>query len=201
MGNIHLNVNVERVDILIAVGVLIMVMIAVVGIFAWLSRSSKQFKVLQNIDRNLEKNLDGQIKDRSDSKVEVTVINNEKDNEYVGFPCEEDFEYTGRRQMRSQRRGKVRAQECSKASSPMECKVEEQLQEDGFDTACKEAPKTNVSKDEGSNEPMLDIAALVAKNQLEFEKESLNREKKDKYSIGKSGRVYTEEELNDLINN
>ncbi|MEG2297991.1 MAG: hypothetical protein RR967_05470 [Anaerovoracaceae bacterium] len=64
----------------------------------------------------------------------------------------------------------------------------------------KPKPRVEEIIEEEPDEPVLDIAALVAKDSLE----KLERESRAKTAqhigVGKSGRVYTEEELEELIN-
>ena len=150
MGDIQLSINIESVDLLVACGVLIIAVIALVGIFMWSNKTNKQIKTLEDINGKLVSNV-------QDGNVNVTVINNDK---------------TLGKQVESK---KVDISDIDKQQEDLG-----KLEEDEI-------------------EPLIDIADLVAKDLIAKElkrKERMNIHE----AVGKSGKIYTEDEINTLIN-
>lgn len=190
MGNIHFSINIERVDMLIALGVLIIALIALIGIFAWWRKSTKEIKTLENIDRNLEYRTVTKCNEEKDSKVQVTVINNENSGETILYDGDEET-YS-----RQGRRSRSRKNKGSKGRFVGDDFIENNKAEN--EEVVRAALEPEPEQDQ---EPMIDIAALVAQNQIDLERKAQEQENQGKCSIGKSGKVYTEEELKELINN
>ncbi len=69
MGSIHLTLDIDRVDLIIAIAVVTIAIIAIIGFIAWLVKSSKRNKMLKSIDCKMDEQYfmrHGQ--DRSDRK-------------------------------------------------------------------------------------------------------------------------------------
>lgn len=55
MGNIHLELNIDRIDLIIAVAVVFIAFMAIIGYITWISKANRQMRTLEKIDDKLHR--------------------------------------------------------------------------------------------------------------------------------------------------
>lgn len=150
MGSIKLVLNIDRVDLIIAISVVTIALLAVIGLVAWFIKTNHQHKTLEQIDNKL-----------TPKKPDIVI------------------------------REIIRNDISGDAAPPIDKEtLRAAINEDDI-------PVSDVSEIEDDGP---DVLEEIRKMMIAQEKACDDDIVKDNYNVGKSGKTYTREEIEKLIN-
>ncbi len=88
MGSIHLTLDIDRVDLIIAIAVVTIAIIAIIGFIVWLVKASKRNKMLKSIDCKMdEQYFMGRGQNKNDRKCSCGENSKRKEQQQVIEPA------------------------------------------------------------------------------------------------------------------
>lgn len=180
MGSIELKLNVSRLDLIIAAGVVLIAAVLIVGFVIWLVKSGRQNRALKSIDSRLA----------SANDCAANLSKGGKDNEKIAKHTVREYVYIDKGG-----ESKVRVEEDEILNK----------NDDNTPTVCKDEKNSEDNEEDikletqGEEATDVDVMAEIRKMLKETESYQMDRPKPDRYNVGKSGKAYTREDVENII--
>ncbi len=198
MGNIELKLNISRLDLILAGSVVLIALILFIGFIVWLVKSSRQNKALKSIDMRLAQNAksdESKGRDKASHTVREYVYIDNSGNKTVRKEQIHEEESSADEMKNS-------AQEITEAK-----KEDIVMNEEGSDShevqskPIKETLNDSKSSIESEFEEDLevDVMAEIQKMLKTTESYQMPKLNKDEYNVGKSGKTYSREDIENII--
>lgn len=160
MGSIHLTLNIDRVDLVIAISVVVIALMVFIGLIAWFVKAGRRNRTLKQIDSKLTP----------------------QQCEYIGYLAE---------QVEAERKKAAKA-----SSKTLEKTSDEKPAETGEPVKAVKAAEVEEDDDEYDGP---DVMEEIRKMMMEDSKRTSPTIGRQPGNTAKSGRVYSREEIESLI--
>lgn len=212
MGSIELKLNISRVDLIIACSVVVIASILIIGFIIWLVKSSRQNKALKSIDNRLAKEenqnalIQRKMEKACDEKLKKTVENDylEKVKETLEKKVDQPRDVIRDININIHESGRINSElkdekSALKTENRKKDSIKDDLKREYEKIQEKIDSESQYSVTENTKEPEVDVMAEIHKMLKETESQDFERPSFVRYNVGKSGKKYTEEDLEKVI--